>query len=515
LNSRAFRSLLELQLARTELAQSYEVGLIQMTPTPDLDDSDAVALSSLARRAWSLRRFGDASIEVSHAFVLPALLRVEAPSLEERARLWRQTVGAVADEEASIQAAIDERCFELYEIDEAERLIISEGFGRKNSSSETDPDVDADGEEDEIIPALDATSLVAGLVSWAVSVAFGRFDVRLATDAYGLPQEPEPFDQLPAFSPGVLRDEDGLLAKDVPPDYPLAFPASGVLVDDPGDARDLTAGVRAVFEVVFGENADALWDEAAALLEPRSRDLRAWLRSTLFEHHLKQHSKSRRKAPIYWQLATPSASYSVWLYAHRIGRDTLYQVLNDLVSPKLQAEERKLHALREEAGPNPSSSQRKDLAAQEAFVQELRVLRDEVALVAPLWNPDLNDGLVIVAAPVWRLVPQLRSWQKELKTHWNALCAGKYDWAQLAMHLWPERVVPKCAEDRSLAIAHDLEDVFWEKDADGKWAARREPTRPIAELVAERTSPAVKDALESVLSAPPLSTGKRSRKVAA
>ena len=39
--------------------------------------------------------------------------------------------------------------------------------------------------------------------------------------------------------------------------------------------------------------------------------------------------------------------------------------------------------------------------------------------------------------------------------------AGKYDWAHIAMHLWPERVVPKCATDRSLAIAHGLEDVFW------------------------------------------------------
>ena len=61
---------------------------------------------------------------------------------------------------------------------------------------------------------------------------------------------------------------------------------------------------------------------------------------------------------------------------------------------------------------------------------------------------------------------------------------GKYDWAHLAMHLWPERVVPKCATDRSLAIAHGLEDVFWVEGADGKWAARKTPTRSIEELVA-------------------------------
>jgi hypothetical protein len=70
------------------------------------------------------------------------------------------------------------------------------------------------------------------------------------------------------------------------------------------------------------------------------------------------------------------------------------------------------------------------------------------------------------------------------------------------MHLWPERVVPKCATDRSLAIAHGLEDVFWEEDAKGKWTARRTPQTPVATLVAERTSPAVKAALKDLLEAP-------------
>ena len=95
-------------------------------------------------------------------------------------------------------------------------------------------------------------------------------------------------------------------------------------------------------------------------------------------------------------------------------------------------------------------------------------------------------------APLWRLVPQHRAWQKELKAAWDSLCAGEYDWAHVAMHLWPERVVPKCATDRSLAIAHGLEEVFWEEDAKGKWAARKQPLTPVATLVAERTSPAVK-----------------------
>jgi hypothetical protein len=70
------------------------------------------------------------------------------------------------------------------------------------------------------------------------------------------------------------------------------------------------------------------------------------------------------------------------------------------------------------------------------------------------------------------------------------------------MHLWPERVVPKCATDRSLAIAHGLEDVFWVEGEDGKWKPRVALTRAVDELVRERTSIAVKAALKSLLVAP-------------
>ena len=89
---------------------------------------------------------------------------------------------------------------------------------------------------------------------------------------------------------------------------------------------------------------------------------------------------------------------------------------------------------------------------------------------------------------------------------------GEYDWAHLSMHLWPERVVLKCAKDRSLAIAHDLEDVFWFEDAAGKWQPRPTPKRPLDDLIAERTSAAVKAALQSLLEAPePVAPSGRGR----
>jgi hypothetical protein len=83
------------------------------------------------------------------------------------------------------------------------------------------------------------------------------------------------------------------------------------------------------------------------------------------------------------------------------------------------------------------------------------------------------------------------------------------------MYLWPERVVPKCAKERSLAITHGLEDVFWIEGTDRKWTARKTPTLSVNELVGERTSPAVKSALKCLLEAPAAagkSAGRRDRR---
>jgi hypothetical protein len=182
-------------------------------------------------------------------------------------------------------------------------------------------------------------------------------------------------------------------------------------------------------------------------------------------------------------------------------------VQNDYVAPKLAHEERRLESLAGELSDGASPAQRRRLAAQEKLVDELRAFLDDLRRVTPLWKPNLDDGVAINFAPLWRLVPQIKSWQKELKSTWDALCEGKYDWAHLAMHLWPERVVSKCAEDRSLAIAHGLEDVFWVESTEGKWTARKAPTRGVDELVRERTSPAVVSALKILLDAP-ASAGK-------
>jgi hypothetical protein len=158
-----------------------------------------------------------------------------------------------------------------------------------------------------------------------------------------------------------------------------------------------------------------------------------------------------------------------------------------------------------------SAARRKDIGVQESFVDDLRAFLEEVRRVAPLWNPDLDDGVILNFAPLWRLVPHQKAWQRELKTAWDELVAGEYDWAHLAMHLWPERVVPKCVTDHSLAIAHGLENVFWVERPDGKWIPRKTPTQPVGELIDSRTWPAVKAALASLLQASGPVGGRKQR----
>ena len=98
-----------------------------------------------------------------------------------------------------------------------------------------------------------------------------------------------------------------------------------------------------MYDEVFGVHADALWNDTSAILDPKDQKLRSWISSGLFEHHLKHHSKSRRKAPVIWQLGIPSGRYSVWLYAHRLTRDSFFQVQNDVVALKVAHEERLLN----------------------------------------------------------------------------------------------------------------------------------------------------------------------------
>jgi len=495
-NSSTFRALVEMQMS----FGSYEVGVMQRTPVPTLKPPDQVALAELVRRSWVLKRSLDACDETSHAFLLPALLQASGDGMSARVTAWSAVTDDITGELTAIEAEIDDRCFALYGISEADRRSIAEGFGKPDASTDAfDVDSDDDDAAADASATEDPNTLAAQLVSWAAGVAFSRFDVRLAMGGRSWPTEPHPFDPLPVCAPGVLAGDDGMPLVAAPADYPV--PVSAVLVDDPGHHLDITSRVRSVFEAVFGDDADHWWSDAGEALGTRRGEVSGWLAKGFFDHHLKTYSRSRRKSPVFWPIGTRSGKYIVWLYGHRMSADSLFQVLHDVVAPKLNVETRELTQLRQDAGVNPTATQRKAIDAQEGLIGELRDFVNELTAVAPLWHPDLTDGIVVVLAPLWRLFAYHKPWSKELREHWHNLVDGEYDWARLAMRLWPERVVPKCAEDRSLAIAHGLEDVFWvQDDANSeKWRPRQTPTVAIEQLIAERTNPATKAALKDAI----------------
>ncbi len=101
-------------------------------------------------------------------------------------------------------------------------------------------------------------------------------------------------------------------------------------------------------------------------------------------------------------------------------------------------------------------------------------MRAELLRVAELpYKPNLDDGVQITAAPLAKLF-ELKAWRKVLESTWKNLEKGEYDWAHLAYSIWPDRVRGKCKTDRSLAIAHGLEDLCAVEAAPKKRRAPKE-----------------------------------------
>jgi hypothetical protein len=227
-------------------------------------------------------------------------------------------------------------------------------------------------------------------------------------------------------------------------------------VDDPNHPLDLERRVREVIEIIWsgkegGPTAEAIEHEAWEILGVKS--LRDYFRKPagFFADHLKRYSKSRRQAPIYWPLSTSKGGYTLWIYYHRLTDQTLHTALLDFVEPKLKTVATEINHLRE------TNAARDRLADLLDFQDELKEFEVEIKRIIDLpWKPNLNDGVKITASPLWKLF-RLPAWQKNLKTTWQELEKGDYDWAHLAYSIWAVRVEEKCKSDRSMAIAHGLE----------------------------------------------------------
>jgi hypothetical protein len=122
------------------------------------------------------------------------------------------------------------------------------------------------------------------------------------------------------------------------------------------------------------------------------------------------------------------------------------------------------------------------------IIREIRATKDEV--IMDLYLDDVGEVSGVVK------LFKLPKWQKTLKNTWNTLEKGEYDWAHLAYSIWPERVIRASHNDRSYAIAHDLEDALWEeietgRDRQGnpktKWVPKDLSEDELQQLIKQKT----------------------------
>jgi hypothetical protein len=449
----------------------YEVGLISRVPVPATMDS--AELERHAADAVRARLVAEQANERSHLFARPSLLWVEGASIAERYAAWSSVLSLAERDVANAQAAVDESALALYGISDDDRASMSRWFAEISRSPQ--PPEKESGEDravpDEAPAPANASRATADLLSYGVGCIFGRWDVRVGCDPSLAINPAQPFDPLPVCSPGMLTgldelparmdgivDEDWLRARPsaitlpadgsvqrgtIPDiDYPVKLARDGILVDDPEHSRDVVGRLQSLLELIWGERAEVVEQEACEILGVKSlRDYFGNPRG-FFDNHIKRYSKSTRKAPIYWLLQSSRRSYGLWLYYQRLDADLLFKALTNYVDPKVQRELGRLADLRSQmaqSGSTGSAARQAERAIerQQAFIAELHDFRERLNRAASLGlKPDLDDGAVLNAAPLWELMP----W-KVAKDYWQELLKGEYAWSSIGKQLRAKKLV--------------------------------------------------------------------------
>lgn len=274
------------------------------------------------------------------------------------------------------------------------------------------------------------------LISYLMGVCFGRWDVRIGRDSSRAEVPDDLFAPPARYSPGTLLDADGRVPKHTPEGYPIDLPLDGLLLDQPGHRWDIETAVRTAGYALLDSEKPV--NEALNALMKRQPSLKRYLRSYFFKRHLQMYTISRRKAPIYWQLQVPSKDWGIWLYAPRLSREMLFAVARE-AEQRQRLAQRQIRHLQHEAESSGSirraSEVAKELDTEQRLAVELDSFRAEAERIANLgWEPDLNDGIVLNAAPLAPLFPAWRDAEK----YQRELRAGKYEWASVSR--WADRL---------------------------------------------------------------------------
>lgn len=441
-NTTIFGRLVELKVgAGDAAARSYDLNILRKIPIPIPSQMLLLEIKKIVNYAYDLQLSRDLNDETTHVFSFPGLVAGPRVSLTAISRTLEATATKRHDEFTRVQAEIDRIVFDLYGLTETDRQLVMHEMGTTSLEAGDTPAGDIDEAEDDGAVPEDLPVRVQNLLMWCVGVAFGRWDVRKALDPRLLPALPGPFDPLPRCAPGALMDGAGLPLErdDLPTDYPLPIAWDGVLLDDPAQednphSHDIVARVRGVLTLLWGDQADAIEQEACGVLEVR--DLRDYFRNPskgFFNFHIKRYSKSRRKAPIYWLLQSEKRNFALWMYYPRITLNTLF-VAENVLYDMLQRESLRLDDQREmliaAVGPERKQHERQ-IQRQTQRLEELKTYYTSVRELANLkLPPDHNDGVLISIAPLHPVVP----WPEATKM-WDKLLQGGYSWSHMSAQM--------------------------------------------------------------------------------
>ena len=231
------------------------------------------------------------------------------------------------------------------------------------------------------------------------------------------------------------------------------------------ESTDIYLKILRANQTVLGNVSNNFIEKAHEFLGVNS--IENWLNDSngFFSFHLRRYTKSHRSSPIYWPLSTKSANFTLWIYYPKLDNQSLPKLIADVLSPKIRILTQEIENRR--ATPGGKTAELESLRQE---IEEMRT--DFTDLISRGYVPNQNDGVLITASPLAKYFRHT-GFRKELEVCWKELSQGDYDWAHLAMSMWPERVLEVCKKDRSIAIAHGREELFPAEPVKAKRASKQ------------------------------------------
>jgi hypothetical protein len=415
---------------------SYQVGDITRLPVPQQSSGP---LRGLVDRAVALAHTDSEEDETTYDFIAP-------PGWPDGVERVARRHGVLAD----LEREIDEEVYRLYEISAEDRRAIEDELAAPSSEAEAEESGDASEVEEEAEVSLTTEEMAQQWVSYALGLALGRF----------APGEPDGLGR-GKFPDAVSRQLQALIDQD------------GLMVLQRDHPDDLPARILAILTVIHG---DIEAGRIVRTVTGGNGDLRDALAAYLTGPFFKAHVKRYRKRPIYWLLQSPKQNYSVYLFHERATDQSLallqgnrylggriFQLKDRL--RQAQVQEEKAEGREKARWRRQAQDLAEELADLEAFDAAIAATNSEPVVTADgqpgvaRWKPEFDDGVLLNAAPLYRLTP---AWKRadaklDLAKAWKSLKDGDYPWAKTAMRYWPRETLKACKDNKSYRIAHGLE----------------------------------------------------------